>query len=171
MTTQIKQPKSPKFKYKENEHGYLVLGNPFLYAQYKKGKKNPIPRKQWTEIVRDTMTEVWRAMAEELWRFELPYINNEIFIIEIMGEGVPTNWRMSVKKRKHIKISNLHTNGRVFKITMRRTHNSDIGTRVYKFVPHRGESKTMFLGKRGLGAYIKKCSEDLTIPDFRGHIC
>lgn len=159
------------YKYSENEYGYIVLGSPFFYRQYKKGKKDPIPYTRWRDMVRETMAEIWRAMAEELWRFEVPYLNNTIFILEIMGEGVPMNWRMTVRKRKKIVNNNLHTNGRLFKIAMRQTHKSSKMTRIYKFIPLRGRSDVEFIGKRGLAAYINRCSKDPFLADFRGHIC
>lgn len=160
-----------KRKFSVNEYGFLVLGSQFFYRQYAKGKKDTITRKQWAGILKDVTAEIWRAIAEELWRFEIPYLNNEIFVMEIMGTGVPINWKMTRKKQKKIASHNLHTNGRCFKITMKRTHKSARLTKVYKFIPIRGKSEVEFVGKRGLGAYIKRCSVEPDLPDFRGHIC
>lgn len=160
-----------KRKFAANNKGKLVLGSQFLYRQYVKGKQDVISRPHWGSIVHDVMAEIWRTMAQELWRFEIPYLKNEIFIMEIMGTGIPTNWKMSKKKRKKIVTHNLHTSGRCFKITMKRTHNSARITRIYKFIPIRGDQDVEFIGKRGLGAYINRCSIEADLPDFRGHIC
>lgn len=161
-----------KYKYRPNKYGYIVLGSVFFYNQFKKGRRHEvIPYAEHTAIIRDVFAEIWKAMVTELWRFEIPYLHNEVFIMEIMGQGVPTNWVLTKKKRQQIKTANLHTGGRLFKITMRRTHKSTKATRAYKFVPMRGYSHQEYIGKRGLAVYIKRCSEDPMLPDFRGHIC
>lgn len=164
------ESKIKEYKYKENKYGYIVLASDFLYRQYKKSADNAVTYKEYVDMVRDVMAEVWRVMAEELWRFNVPYLNNEIFIMELMGHGAPTNWNLSIKKRKKIISPNLHTSGRLFKIVMRKTHKSINGTRAYKFLPTRGSSDVEFIGKRGLAAYIKRCATTPTMPDFRGHI-
>lgn len=154
-----------------NDNGFYVAGAKFFWKQFRRTTDYNLTQAQFTEVLRAFHAEVWKAMAEDLVRYEIPYINNLIFILEVMGTGVPKNWKQIRKKNKLVTISNLHTSGRMFKVTMKRTIKSTLATRVYRFVPVRGKSTEMYIGKRGLAAFIKARAQDPALPDFRAHIC
>lgn len=154
---------------------YLVVGANHFRITFLRGK-GPQMRKEmtlsrYTNILKTVMDLVWKSMMEDLWRFEIPHVGNEVFILECIGPGTVMDWNLTKKYRKRILMHNLHSNRRLFKVAMRRTHKSARITRVYKFVPSIVDSKFPHIGTRRVGQYIKRLSEDITTPDFRGHIC
>lgn len=160
-----------KYPLNTNECGFYSFGAKLFWSEFRKRTEYKITQREFTEILRAFHSEVWRAMAEELLRYEMPHINNLVFVMEVIGHSIPKNWKQIIKKRKLVTLSNMHTSGRMFKVTMKRTIKSNQATRVYRFKPVRGKATDMYVGKRGLAAFIKARAEDPEVPDFRAHIC
>ncbi len=154
-----------------NRNGFFSYGAKLFWQEYRKKTGRKVTQKQFTDILRAFHEEVWKAMAEELLQYEMPHINNLVYIIEVIGQGVPKNWKQIIKKRKLVVLANMHTSGRMYKVTMKRTIKSSQAARIYKFKPIRGKASKPYVGKRGLGTFIKARSKDPNVPDFRAHIC
>lgn len=109
-------------------------------------------------------------MFKDRWIFKAPCNFGYFYVAETFDpKGFYTDWKKSAEKGKIVRTYNFHTSGRQFyikwdKVTSRVTNNT-----FYKFVPFRGDVDELS-GKRGLAAWIKKCSKDPYLNDFRGHL-
>jgi hypothetical protein len=171
MTTRTTRRKSQTKLFK-NWHGYFTVGSKYFKNSFLKGRGDrSLTEAQYSRIVKAVFEEIWAAMIHDLWRFEMPYVNNVFFILECLGRGRVVDWPKTHKLNKIIRMSNLHTGERLFKISMRRTHKSSKKSRVYAFKPMIMDKDLQVGGTKYLGRFIKECSVNPNVPDFRAHIC
>jgi hypothetical protein len=137
---------------------------------YKRGRKKYYPYSKFSDILKRVHTEVYKAMVTELWRFQMPHTKLEFYVKEMVGQRRPVDWVSSKKFRKLVRHNNMHTGGRLFKITMRKNGLTPRILSPYKFIPTRGNKDRDWVGNLGLARHIKACSKDPLVPDYRAHI-
>ena len=156
---------------KINRRGYLNVGVTEQYKMYKKTVEKPIGSiVTYRAILSFMFSRIWFYCLTELWIFKAPHNFGEFYIAEsLTSKGFFKNWQKSKEKGKVVKSYNMHSSGRKFFIKWEKILTKVKGANRYQFKPYRGKAEDM-TGKRGLAYWIKHCSTNPHIPDFRGHI-
>lgn len=161
---------------RKSKYGYVIVGLDDYYRLYNKTSEKPIKNSDlYKKILRFIFVRIWHYIFKENWRFKAPVNFGQFFVAEsyYQKSGISTgyfkDWVASKNKGKLVNSYNFHTSGRKFFIkwdkSLCKVHNH----KIYRFVSIRGSAEEL-TGKRGLAAWINKCSEDPYLNDFRGHL-
>lgn len=171
----IRYGRKRKIKVRKQKNGTFkpLNANVFYdYYTYEKRRKYPIlPQTTCHEVIRFIHRRVWFYMVTELWSFKPPGNFGEFRIRENQStSGFYTNWKKTMVTGRKEKEYNIHSNGRRFFIHWDKSLCKLKHKKLYTFSPEQGESDIPYVGKRGLGNYIKGLAADPTKPDYRAHL-
>lgn len=155
----------------ENKYGYLSVGSYEHYKLYRKTAEKPISdRTLYTKIIKSIFAKIWQYMIKDNWTFNAPEDFGQFYIAETYNSnGFYKNWVESKKKGKIVALYNFHTAGRKFFVKWGKILAKLKRKQSYVFKPCRGKGEN-YTGKRGLAAWINKCSVDPYLPDYRGEL-
>jgi hypothetical protein len=164
---------------KPNSYGYLQSDLRHYHKDYLSNGTFKTPKieslKLYSDIVKFMFERIWFYMITEQWIFKPVGISNT-FLGQFLIKEIPCDisktyidYKKTREQGKVVRSLNLHTNGRKFKIhwtaEIRRAKYSVF----YYFDSYRGIPEKI-TGRRGLSSYIKKCSTDPYLPDYRAHV-
>ena len=167
----MKQTDKP-FKLEENANGYLTVGVKDHYKAYKLSEKNnkELSYQDWKDVIEFLFITIWAKIFKENWIFKAPHHIGQFYVAQVPGsKGFFKDWKKTSEKGEVVKKYNIHTNGRKYFIKWCKILTRMPNQTRYAFKPYRGSAEE-FTGKRGLAYWIKHCSEDPYLQDFKGHL-
>lgn len=163
----------------KNRYGYYVADFNYMYRYYR----------QHPDVDRDTLPsqatmrkffmavakKIWEKIIKDTWVCKLPEGFGQILVYEQMNRGKPQkytryiDWPATMEKGKHVFKYNLHSNGIKHKLKWDKTLCSFKRSQFYYLHFYKGESDDI-IGQKGITYWVRKCSEDPHLRDYRSNI-
>ena len=120
-------------------------------------KETKFEYKSFVKICKLFLYKLSKEIIEKGLKVKLPYSLGEIYVRRLRTRSKSIDFGVFNKTGKVVKYSNLHTNGFIYWIYLKK--GSHLNSRLYKFSAISDKTKKE-IGKRGLARYIKNCDEE-----------
>ena len=173
---------APKFNktpagYLTADFGYILRW--FVSEQTTEDKKKVPNQSVMRSFMYQVAEEIWEKIIKEAWVCKLPSGLGNIYVYETYGSNYNNvtkpkmtryiDWKETRKQGRHVFKYNLHSDGIKHRLTWDKTLCRFKNYNLYDMSFYRGSSDKAF-GQRGINYWVRKCSEDPKIENYRSNI-
>ena len=164
---------STEYLFEKNKYGNVVVGYPEMYKFYKNCglKQKPVSYDLYVKILKYVFLKIWWEIITNIWRFKMPFKLGSIYIVDKVGASPKfKDWAHAKEIGEPVLKYNLHTKGHRFRFKWNKEIVGPRNIKLYNMYVCRFEYTDDIAGSGGLARWIKKCSTDPLMKDFKAHL-
>jgi hypothetical protein len=148
-----------KLKNKNYYPSYTITDSYKLY-------KGPMSKKVYIKVLKDFFWELSLIMIRKKYIFKYQNLGKFSIVKGVTSSNHKClDYKYYNDTGKKVILTNIHTDGKKFRFKwVYKNFYKTTNLKFYTFKPVRGEDRQ--IGKRGLAAWIKRCSEDPRLKDY-----